>query len=103
MTVYAKWVQLVNSVQMNLRPVPADPPLSNASLFVNEQAQFSVEDGYDSYTWYWNGRAIAGESSPTYTLPASSKARGTYELSVRVTTGSGETLSARCRVDIKAN
>jgi uncharacterized repeat protein (TIGR02543 family) len=99
---YAKWTPLV-SIQISLRPAPDDPQLSNASLFVNEPAQFSAGSGYSSYAWYWDGEAISGASSPTYTLAADSRTPGVYELSVFVTTSAGETLSARCRVIIKGN
>jgi uncharacterized repeat protein (TIGR02543 family) len=101
-TVYAKWLPGV-SVQVQLRPAQDDPPLVSTSLFENEQAQFSAGSGYGSYEWYWNGRAIAGAGSSTYTLSANSKTPGIYELSVVVTTGAGERLSARCRVTIRAN
>jgi hypothetical protein len=100
--VYAKWLSL-GSVQINLRTAPDDPPLSNASLSVNQQAEFSAGSGYDSYRWYWNGEEISGEVSSAYTLTANSKTPGIYELSALVTTSAGEILSARCRVTINAN
>jgi uncharacterized repeat protein (TIGR02543 family) len=101
-TVYAQWLPGV-FIQIGLPPAEADPPLSNTSLFVNQPAQFSAGSGYGSYAWYWNGKAIIGEVSSTYTLAANTKTPGIYELSVVVTTGAGERLSARCRVTIKAN
>jgi uncharacterized repeat protein (TIGR02543 family) len=99
-TVYAKWLPNA-SIQISLQPVRDDPPLSNTALFVNEQVQFSAGSGYSSYRWYWNGEVISGAASSTYTLPANSKQSGIYELSVVVTTDTGERLSARCRVTIK--
>jgi hypothetical protein len=99
---YAKWMPPVYYIQISLSSAD-DPPLSNASLFVNESAQFDAGSGYVSYVWYWNGEVINGESSSTYTLAANSRTQGIYELSVVVTTGIGERLSARCRVTIKAN
>jgi hypothetical protein len=98
-TVYARRLPSV-SVQIQLRPAPANPLLANESFSMNEEAQFSVEDGYNSYQWYWDDEAINGANSRDYTLAAHSKTKGVYELSVLVTTGEGERLSARCRVTI---
>jgi uncharacterized repeat protein (TIGR02543 family) len=100
-TVYAKWLP-DTSVQISLRPAWEELPISNTNLFVSESAQFSAGGGYQGYTWYWDGAAIAGETSSTYTLGANSSSSGTYELSVVVTTSTGERLSARCRVIITA-
>jgi uncharacterized repeat protein (TIGR02543 family) len=103
-TVYARWTDPGSSaIQISLRPAPDDPPLANTSLLVHESAQFSAGSGYGSYVWYWNGEVISGAGSSTYTLAANSKAPGVYELSVVVTTGTGEILSARCRVAIRVN
>jgi uncharacterized repeat protein (TIGR02543 family) len=101
-TFYAKWNPGA-SVQITLQPHPDDPTLSNVSIFVDDQAQFSAaETGYASWQWRWNGMPISGAHSDTYTLAANSKPAGVYELSVEVITDGGQTLSARCRVTIKA-
>ena len=100
-TLYAAWLPAA-SIQINLRPAQNEIPLSNTLLSVNESAQFSAGSGYNAYAWYWNGAAIANETSSTYTLAAYARPSGTYELSVLVTTDTGEKLSARCRVTIKA-
>jgi uncharacterized repeat protein (TIGR02543 family) len=100
-TLYAAWLPAA-SIQISLRPAQNEIPLSNTLLSVNESAQFSVDSGYSAYAWYWNGAAIPGETSSTYTLAAYARPSGTYELSVLVTTDTGEKLSARCRVTIKA-
>ena len=100
-TVYAKWLP-DTSVQISLRPAWEELPISNTNLFVSESAQFSAGGGYQGYPWYWDGAAIAGETSSTYTLGANTKPSGTYELAVVVTTSTGEKLSARCRVIITA-
>jgi hypothetical protein len=97
------WIESSVFIQINLQPVADSPVLDNTSLFVNQTVQFSAGDGYASYQWYWNGTVIDGATSAAYNLPADSKAPGIYELSVIVTTGSGQRLSARCRVTIKAN
>jgi hypothetical protein len=91
------------SIKISLQPTPTSPTLSNASLFVNESASFYAESDYASYAWYWNGELIGGEASYTYDLAANSRAPGIYELSVVVTNSAGKTLSARCRVIIRAN
>jgi uncharacterized repeat protein (TIGR02543 family) len=97
-TVYARWLP-VTSVQIQMLLSPTETPLlSNASLFANEPGEFSIESGYGSYQWYWDG-----ETSSAYTLAANSKTPGIYELSVFVTAGAGELFSARCQVTIKAN
>jgi uncharacterized repeat protein (TIGR02543 family) len=101
MTVYAQW-NPGGSVQINLQPQPGDPPLLDTSIFVDEQVQFSAGTGYVSWQWYWEGASIFDGISDTYTLAANSKPSGIYELSVVVTTDTGQTLSARCRVTIKA-
>jgi uncharacterized repeat protein (TIGR02543 family) len=98
---YARWDPGA-SVQVALQPVPADPPLLDSSLFMKEEAQFSAGSGYESWAWYWDGTAIEGANTSVYTLAAYSKAPGIYELSVVVTTGAGASLSARCRVTVKA-
>jgi uncharacterized repeat protein (TIGR02543 family) len=103
-TFYAQWKPGA-PVQITLQPVPGDPPLSNTSLFEDESAQFSAAGtGYASWQWHWDGAVISsGGNSDAYTLAANTQAPGIYELSVTVTTtGSGELLSARCRVTIKA-
>jgi uncharacterized repeat protein (TIGR02543 family) len=101
-TFYAKWNPGA-TVQITLQPQPEDPTLSNASLFVDEEAQFSAAGtGYTSWQWRWNGTPISGANSDTYTLVANSKSAGVHELSVEVITGGGQTLSARCRVTLKA-
>ena len=100
-TVYAKWLP-DTSIQISSRPAGDDISLSDTSISVNQQAQFSVADGYNAYTWFWAGEAIVGETSSTYTLAANSSPSGIYELSVVVTTATGEKLSARCRVTITA-
>jgi uncharacterized repeat protein (TIGR02543 family) len=102
-TVYAKWLPPAYSVQISLETASEDPPLSNISLFVNESAQFLAGSGYVSYVWCWNGEVISGATSSSYTLASNSRTKGIYELSVVVTTNTGEQLSARCRVVIKAN
>jgi uncharacterized repeat protein (TIGR02543 family) len=102
-TVYAKWTPVTSIEIQLLLPTPETPPLSSASLFVNVAGEFSIESGYDSYQWYWDGEEIDGATLPAYTLAAGSKTPGIYELSVFVTTDAGELLSARCQVTIKAN
>jgi uncharacterized repeat protein (TIGR02543 family) len=100
--VYAKWKPGV-PVQIALQPQPGDPPLSNTSLYENEQIQFSAAGtGYMSWQWYWQGRLISGANSSIYTLTANSKSPGIYEVAVVVITNRGAKLSARCRVTIKA-
>jgi uncharacterized repeat protein (TIGR02543 family) len=100
---YAKWTRSGTAVEIILQPVPDDPPLSSGvSLFENEQRQFSAAgDGYAAWAWYWNGKAIRGETSSTYTLAANSRDPGIYELTVVVTTGTGVRFSARCMITIK--
>jgi hypothetical protein len=100
-TVYAQWNPQV-SVQITLQAVPGDPPLSNVSIFTDEQAQFSAGAGYTSWQWYWDGTLIVGAEGDTYTLAANSKPAGIYEVSVVVTAGGGAMLSARCQLTIKA-
>jgi uncharacterized repeat protein (TIGR02543 family) len=100
-TVYAKWSNA--SIQIVLRPTAEDPQLSNTSLFVNWSANFDAGSEYASWRWYWDGAAISGATSSTYTLAANSRASGVYELAVVVTTDTGEKRSARCRVVIRAN
>jgi uncharacterized repeat protein (TIGR02543 family) len=101
-TVYATWNPGV-PVQITLQPQPGDPPLSNTSIFVDQSAQFSVDEtGYASWQWYWQGRPISGANSSGYTLTANSNPAGIYEVAVVVTTNEGAKLSARCRVTIKA-
>jgi uncharacterized repeat protein (TIGR02543 family) len=102
-TVYALWLLPAYSVHISMAPTPDDPPLSYTSLFVNKPALFDAGSGYVSYVWCWDGEKIPGATSSTYTLEANTKTSETYELSVLVTTSTGEILSARCRVDIKAN
>jgi uncharacterized repeat protein (TIGR02543 family) len=101
-TVYAKWSKS-ESIQIVLRPTSDDPQLSNASLFVDDSANFDAGSDYASWKWYWDGTAISGATSSTYTMAANSRTSGTYELSVVVTTNTGEKRSARCRVVIKAH
>ncbi|MDR1326499.1 MAG: InlB B-repeat-containing protein [Treponema sp.] len=100
-TVYAFWLASA-SVQIDLRPVPDDPALSATTLLVSEEATFSAEAGYASYQWYWDGEAISGETSSSYTLAANTQSPGVYELSVVVATAADpdEPLSARCMVTI---
>jgi uncharacterized repeat protein (TIGR02543 family) len=97
-TVYAKWN---SGVSVTLQPQP-DPPLSNKTVFTDDETQFSAAGtGYSSWQWYWNGEPIGGETSATYTLGANAKPPGNYELSVVVTTAGGAKLSARCLVTVK--
>jgi hypothetical protein len=78
-----------------------DPALSATTLLVSEEAAFSAEAGYASYQWSWNGEAISGETSSSYTLAANAKPTWVYELSVVVATADpDEQLSARCQVTI---
>ncbi|MDR1324903.1 MAG: InlB B-repeat-containing protein, partial [Treponema sp.] len=102
-TVYAFWLASA-SAQIDLRPVPDDPALSATTLLVSEEAAFSAEAGYASYQWYWDGIAISGATSPSYTLAANAELPGVYELSVVVATAAApdEKLSARCQVTITA-
>jgi uncharacterized repeat protein (TIGR02543 family) len=102
---YALWKPGVD-VSMTLRPRAEDPGLSDVALFVNGSITFyALGDGYTSYAWYWDGDLVNGpnSSSNSYTLPNTLKTAGIHELSVRVTAGNGDKLSARCRVTIKAN
>jgi uncharacterized repeat protein (TIGR02543 family) len=99
-TLYAKWYPSA-SVQITLQP-EVDPSLSNAPIFEDDPALFSAGTGYESWQWYWDGTPIIGEDTSTYTLTAYSKTPGIYELSVVVTTDGGATLSARCRITVKA-
>jgi uncharacterized repeat protein (TIGR02543 family) len=103
-TVYAFWLASA-SVHIDLRPVPDDPALSATTLLVSEEASFSAGSGYDSYQWYWDGIAISGATSPSYTLAANAELPGVYELSVVVATAASpdEPLSARCQVTITAD
>jgi hypothetical protein len=82
--------------------VSADPLLSGAVIFVDQQTVFNAGAGYSSYAWYWAGTVISGESSAAYILAANTKPAGIYEVTVVVSTGTGETLSARCSLIIKA-
>jgi hypothetical protein len=96
------------SVQISLQTMSSDPSLSSYDTYlsVNQSGYFYVDTwntSYASYTWYWNGEVIDGESASEYTMAAHSRTPGVYELSVVVTTDAGERLSARCRVVIKAN
>jgi uncharacterized repeat protein (TIGR02543 family) len=101
-TFYAKWHSPA-PIQITLQPQPDNPILSNVSIFVDDQAQFSAAGtGYASWQWRWNGTLIDGANLDTYTLAANSEPAGVYELSVEVITDGGQTLSARCRVTIKA-
>jgi uncharacterized repeat protein (TIGR02543 family) len=100
-TVYARWNPSV-PIQITLQLGPDDPPLTGKTVFVNQPATFNVEAGYSVYQWYWEGFVIGGATSSSYTLAASSKPTGIYELSVVVTDNAGERLSARCQVTIKA-
>jgi uncharacterized repeat protein (TIGR02543 family) len=100
-TVYAQWNPGA-PVQITLQLDPVDPPLSDAEIFKDVQAVFSAGTGYASWKWYWDGEQIAGETESTYTLAADSQLPGIYELSVVVTTDEDVTLSARCRVTVKA-
>jgi uncharacterized repeat protein (TIGR02543 family) len=94
------WESTWGSVQIALA---SDPVLNNASLLVNQSVVFNAETNYASWTWYWNGELISGESTSTYTLtPDKSRTPGVYELSVVVVSNAGETRSARCRVVVKA-
>jgi uncharacterized repeat protein (TIGR02543 family) len=98
---YAQW-KSGDHLQISLQPVPEDPPLSNVSIFVDDSSTFSAAGTtFSSWTWYWNGEAVGGNGSEYY-LEANSKSPGIYELAVRVLTGSGKIMSARCRVTIKA-
>ena len=104
-TLYAQWTDNSSgvAVQITLQPQLSDPPLVDTAIFTDEGAQFSAAgSGYTSWKWYWNGVPIDGATSSDYTLAASSKSAGIYELSVVVSTGNGEKLSARSRVTIKA-
>jgi uncharacterized repeat protein (TIGR02543 family) len=101
-TFYAKWDPGV-SVQITLRLQPEDPPLSNESIFVDGEANFSAAGtGYTSWQWYWNGTLIPGARADTYALADDLKSVGAHELSVEARTGRGQIFSARCRVAIKA-
>jgi uncharacterized repeat protein (TIGR02543 family) len=93
-----------HSMQINLQPVSGEPTLfSVPSFFANAAANFSVDNVYTDYTWYWNGNPIGGATSSTYTIEANTRTPGVYELSVVVTTSAGAKLSARCRVVVKTN
>jgi uncharacterized repeat protein (TIGR02543 family) len=92
-----------HTVQINLRPVLDDPVLSNVSLSVNGTAHFFVDSEYASWVWYWDGEPISGATSSAYTIEANTRTPGVYELSVVVTTSTGKTLSARCRIVIYTN
>jgi uncharacterized repeat protein (TIGR02543 family) len=102
-TFYARWIPAV-SVAIDLPPVPGNPPLSAVCLYENSAAPpFSAAGtGYTKWQWYWDGEKIDGATASTYALADSLKTSGIYELSVVVTTAGGATLSARCRVTIKA-
>jgi uncharacterized repeat protein (TIGR02543 family) len=101
-TFYAKWNPGA-AVQITLQPQPEDPTLSNVSIFVDEEAQFSAAGtGYVSWQWRWDGTAISGANAAIYTLAANSRPAGVHELSVEVSVNGGQTLLARCRVTIKA-
>jgi uncharacterized repeat protein (TIGR02543 family) len=99
-TFYARWNPGA-SVQITLQP-QIDPPLSNKSIFKDEQTVFSTGTEYTAWQWYWDGDLINGADSADYTLAANTKLPGVYELSVAVTAVGGTRLSARCRVTIKA-
>jgi uncharacterized repeat protein (TIGR02543 family) len=101
-TFHAKWDPGV-LVDMILQSKPSDPALSHTTLSEDEPAQFTAAGaGYQSWQWRWDGVVIPGAKSATYILAAGSKDPGVYELSVEVSAGGGQTLSARCRVTIKA-
>jgi uncharacterized repeat protein (TIGR02543 family) len=100
-TFHARWLPGA-SVQIILQAVPSDPPLTSTTIFEDGAAVFNTGAGYSSYMWYWDGGVISGADSASYTLGANSKAAGVYELLVIVTTSTGEALSARCRVTIRA-
>lgn len=100
-TLYARWNPGA-AVQIILRPED-DPALSNESVFEDEAASFTAAGGgYTAWQWYWDGAPVGSGTPGVYNLAAGSQAPGIYEVSVVVYTGGGETLSARCRLTIKA-
>jgi uncharacterized repeat protein (TIGR02543 family) len=101
-TFYAKWDPGV-LVEMILQSKPNDPALSDVPIFEDEPVQFTAAGaGYESWQWRWDGEIIEGAESDTYILTEDLKIPGVYELSVKVIIEGGQTLSARCRVTIKA-
>jgi uncharacterized repeat protein (TIGR02543 family) len=100
-TFYARWKPRA-AISITLT-VSSDPVLSHTSIFEDGSAQFSAAgEGYTSWQWRWDGTKIEDTESATYTLAAELKPPGVHELSVEVTAGGGQTLSARCRLTIKA-
>jgi uncharacterized repeat protein (TIGR02543 family) len=96
---FAKWSRDA-SLQIELQPALWNPPLSNESISEDQAASFSTNYAYSSYAWYWDGEAISGTNTNYLYIDPNSKPPGIYEVSVVVTTDTGETLSARCRVTI---
>jgi parallel beta-helix repeat protein len=96
------WEDASSPIQIDLRPTPNDPSLSNTTLYVYDPAWFSAQGNYNSWTWYRDGQEIGGEHGASYYWPGSGEP-GIYELSVVVTTGRGEKLSAGCRITIRAH
>jgi hypothetical protein len=94
------WEPTWGSIQIDFN----DPQLYEASLWVNQSVVFDAGTNYASWTWYWDGELLNGESSSTYTLTADkSRTPGVYELSVVVVSNTGGRLSARCRVVVKTH
>jgi hypothetical protein len=86
-----------------LQPQSNDPALLDVIIFEDGEAQFSAAGaGYESWQWRWDGAPIDGARSETYDLEDALKNPGVHELSVEVIAAGGQTLSARCRLTIKA-
>jgi uncharacterized repeat protein (TIGR02543 family) len=101
-TFWAKWKRGV-SVHITLQPQPEEhPALSNKSICVDGEAEFSAAGEYTAWRWFWDGEAISGATESSYALDAEFKTPGVHELSVEVSAEGGQTLSARCRVTIYA-
>jgi uncharacterized repeat protein (TIGR02543 family) len=96
-TFYARWKPPA-TVGITLQPQPGDPVLSDVPIFVGDTPIFTAGD-YETYQWYWDGESPGEATGPSYTLTGE-EAAGKHELAVVVSDGSGEELSARCRVTI---
>jgi uncharacterized repeat protein (TIGR02543 family) len=98
-TLYAGWKPLT-AVSVTLIPV-ADPALTSQTVTQGQTANFTVSGSYTAYQWYLDGTVISSATSAAYARNTASMPKRPYELSVLVTTSTGEKLSARCRVIVE--
>jgi uncharacterized repeat protein (TIGR02543 family) len=100
-TIYAGWKILSNVPTITLKPVAEDPQLGSVEIIQGDGANFDA-GVYDSYQWYLDGEVISSATAKTYTLDTTLLSKNfPHELSVLVSTSTGEKLSARCLVIVK--